>query len=272
MKTIKPKSRAIALFIYLLFSIQLISQESQEASSADALAQKLQNPVSDLISVPFQGNFDFGIGPDDGTRITTNIQPVIPLSISEDWNLIARVILPVVYQNDVFVDSGNQFGLGDIVASGFFSPKEPSSGGIIWGVGPVLLIPTGTDQLLSSKKFGLGPTAVILKQAGSITVGALANHIWSVVGESDRTDVNATFLQPFVAKNFDGGYALALNTELTQNWESDSTIGFFHLVGSKVVPIGSQLTQVFIGPRIPYGGGNTTDWGFRAGITLLFPK
>lgn len=260
------KYYVIAL-IMLLYAGYVRSQ-----SDADDLAKQLQNPIASLISVPFQGNLDFGVGPADGTRFTLNIQPVIPLSISEDWNLIARVILPVISQTDVFGDSGSQTGLGDAVISGFFSPKAPTAGGLIWGAGPVLLLPTATDDLLGAKKFGLGPTAVGLKQIGDYTVGALINHIFSVAGDDDRPDVNATFFQPFVARNFTGGYALAVNTELTQNWDADATSGSLNFMGSKVISLGSQLAQVFVGPRIPYGNGNAASWGIRGGLTLLFPK
>lgn len=247
---------------------EAVSQESQ----ADALAKQLQNPLASLISVPFQGNFDFGVGPADGNKMVLNIQPVVPISISENWNLIGRLILPVVSQNNVFGNSGSQFGLSDAVVSAFLSPKEPTSGGLIWGVGPVLLVPTATDNLLGTEKFGVGPTAVVLKQAGQFTIGALINHIWSVAGNDDRADINNTFLQPFLARNFKGGYSLSLNTELTQNWDADATSGNLNLVGAKVFSIGKQLTQVFLGPRIPYGNGNSSEWGFRAGVVLLFPK
>lgn len=266
--------RVFLIVLLLLFSplISLAQEEEQEgAPSAEELAKKLQNPVASLISVPFQGNFDFGVGPDDGRRFTLNVQPVIPLSISQDWNLIARVILPFIHQNDVFGNSGRQTGLGDAVVSAFFSPKEPTSGGLIWGAGPVFLVPTATDDL-GTKKFGIGPTGVVLKQIGDITVGALANHIWSVAGDDDMPDVNSTFLQPFVAKNFAGGYAITLNTELTQSWDYDATSGTINLTGSKVISIGNQLAQVALGPRIPYGNANTSEWGFRAVFVLLFPK
>ena len=135
------------------------------ADDAAALAQKLSNPVSSLISVPFQFNYDARIGPlKDGERLTINVQPVIPFSISKDWNLVSRTIVPIVWQSDIFPGSGNQFGLGDTVQSFFFTPKQAK--GIIWGAGPVILLPTGTDQLLSGHKWGVGPTAVVLKQAG----------------------------------------------------------------------------------------------------------
>ena len=263
---------ALFIFVFLIGFLSLTAQEQpQQVSDADALAKQLQNPVANLISVPFQFNYDFGFDPYNGSRMLLNIQPVVPLSVTEDWNLIARVILPVIWQNDV-VNQDSQFGLGDAVISAFFSPKEPTAGGLIWGVGPVLLVPTATKTLLGGEKFGIGPTAVALQQAGSVTFGALVNHIWSVAGADDRSDVNVTFVQPFIAKNFSGGYALAVNTEISQDWDNDLTNGTLNIMGSKVVTLGSQMAQVFVGPRIPYGNANRADFGVRFGITLLFPK
>ncbi len=262
----------ISILLLLLFflSFRLLAQQQQ--SSAEELAKRLQNPVASLISVPLQNNFDFGIGTADGDRWTLNVQPVIPIGISKDWNLITRAILPVLSQNDVFGPSGRQTGISDLVLSGFFSPKEPTSGGVIWGAGPALLVPTATDDLLGTGKFGVGPTAVVLKQAGLFTFGGLVNHIWSVAGSTDRTDVNLTFLQPFIARNFKGGYAISFNTEISHNWEFDTTSGTVNLVGSKVVHWGKQAAQLFVGPRLPFGNGNSSSWGFRTGFTLLFPK
>ncbi len=178
-----------------------IQAAAPATSGAQDLAKQVSNPISSLISLPIQFNWDFNIGPeDDGFRFATNVQPVIPVSITENWNMISRTIVPVVYQDDLFPGAGHQFGLGDILQSLFFSPKEPSAlGGLIWGVGPVLLIPTATDDLLGAEKWGAGPTAVVLKQTGPWTYGILANHIWSFAGESNRADVNATFMQPFVS-------------------------------------------------------------------------
>ncbi|HEY4645006.1 MAG TPA: hypothetical protein VIH25_01875, partial [Steroidobacteraceae bacterium] len=163
--------------------------------NADELAKKLANPVASLISVPMQLNWDTDIGPvEEGERFTLNIQPVIPISLNDDWNLISRTILPIIDQSDIFPGAGSQTGTGDVVQSLFFSPKAPTAGGLIWGVGPVLLLPTGSDDLLGTEQWGIGPTAVLLKQSGRLTIGALVNHIESVAGDEDRADVSSTFL------------------------------------------------------------------------------
>ena len=145
-------------------------------------------------------NYDRDIGPlDDGWKLQTNIQPVIPIEWGDNWNLITRTIMPVISQNDIAPGTGSQFGLGDINLSLFFSPREPTSGGLIWGVGPVLLLPTATDSLLGAKKWGAGPAAVALTMNGPWTAGILANHVWSYAGDSDRQDISNTFAQPFLA-------------------------------------------------------------------------
>ena len=162
------------------------------------LAKKLSNPVADLISVPFQLNYDEGFGPKDGGRFTLNVQPVVPLTLTDNWNLIVRTIVPIIYQESIADGVDSDFGLGDTVQSFFFSPKEPV-GGWILGAGPVALWPTGTEPRLRSESLGFGPTAVALRQTKGWTYGALANHLWSVTNSADHEQVNATFLQPFVS-------------------------------------------------------------------------
>lgn len=247
-------------------------QNSSQLSQKDQLAKQLQNPLANLISVPFQGNYDVGFDPAEGERFLLNIQPVVPMSISEDWNLIGRIILPIISQTDVFGESGNQSGLGDALITAFFSPKQPTSGGIIWGVGPAFQIPTATDIVLGTEKFSIGPSAVGLTQIGGFTVGALVNHLWSVAGSSKRADINNSFIQPFIAKNFQGGYALAINTEFLQDWKKKDSNGTINIMGSKVVAFGEQKIQFLIGPRIPYGNANDAGWGIRGGFVLLFPS
>jgi len=192
---------------------------SDEQAKAAELAKELQNPIASLISVPNQNNWDFGIGPADAMRYTANIQPVIPLTLTTDWNLIIRTIVPVIYAESSVPGGDNKAGLGDITQSFFFSPKAPTGGGWIWGVGPVFLYPSATDDALGAEKFGLGPTAVVLKQQHGWTYGMLLNHIWSVAGNSHRDDVNATFMQPFVAYTTKTFITFGFNTETTYDWE-----------------------------------------------------
>jgi hypothetical protein len=239
--------------------------------SEEELAKKLQNPVASLISVPLQNNFDFGIGPDDGFRYTLNVQPVIPFNLTPEWNLISRTILPIIYQNDIAADSGDQFGLGDTLQSLFFSPTRTEP--FIWGVGPALLLPTGTEKLLGADKWGVGPTAVLLKQTGPWTYGMLANHIWSFAGEDDRPEVNSTFLQPFLSYTFKSGLSLVTNTESTYDWENNQWTVPVQAGVSKVLTVGRQPISLALNGRYWAEGPDTApDWGLRLVFTLLFPK
>jgi hypothetical protein len=245
------------------------------SESEEQLARQLSNPVASLISVPLQLNYNRNIGPlDDGEQWLLNVQPVIPISINEKWNLISRTIVPVVYQNDLFPGAGSQTGLGDTVQSLFFSPVAPTSGGWIWGVGPVFLLPTGTDDLLTTDKWGAGPTGVVLRQQGQWTIGLLANHIWSFAGDSDRQDVNATFLQPFVSFTTPTAWTYSLQTESTYDWEGSGWQIPLRVNASKVTRVGNQL--------VSYGGGvsywlESSDrgpegFGLRLTLTLLYPR
>jgi hypothetical protein len=213
------------------------SSDAQSGGSAD-LAQELTNPLADLMTIPIQMNYDRDIGPlDEGRKLQTNIQPVIPFHLNEDWNLISRTIAPIIDQDDVFPGAGSQFGLGDINLSLFFSPKKPTSSGVLWGVGPVLLLPTATDDLLGADKWGAGPTAVALTMRGPWTVGTLANHVWSYAGDSDRQNVSSTFLQPFAAYTWPNAWTVSVQSESTYNWKTDNWSVPVNLAVSKLVKL-----------------------------------
>ncbi|WP_244982592.1 hypothetical protein [Croceicoccus marinus] len=237
------------------------------------LAQQLSNPIASLISVPIQQNFDLNIGPqEDGWRSTTNIQPVVPLPINDDWNLISRTILPVVYQEGVTGPGQNQFGLGDVVQSAFFSPREVGETGIIWGAGPAFLLPAATDGALGGKKWGIGPTAVMLKQAGPVTVGVLANQIWSVAGSGSRGDVSQAFVQPFLSYITPSAATFSINAESSYDWKGKQWTVPINVSASQLTSFGDQPVSLGLGGRYyaerPEGGA---EWGLRFIVTFLFP-
>lgn len=255
---------------YLLFAPIVAAALPVHADEADDLAKALSNPVAAMISVPFVFNADFGYGPPgNGTGYTLNIQPVIPFTLSPDWNLISRTILPVKFQDDIFPN--DVFGLGDTVQSLFFSPSAASS--FIWGVGPVFLIPTATDPLLGTGKWGAGPTGLGLIQHEQWTVGVLAYQLWSVAGDPARAEVSQAFVQPFVSYALGGGKTLSANIEMSHDWISGQTTAPLNLSYSKVFKVGEQTLSWQFGGKVyiasPPGG---PDWGIRTGLTFLFPQ
>jgi hypothetical protein len=274
LKTFSGFVMALAFFAMILPCWAEDIPAAAQESDAD-LAQELSNPLADLMSIPIQMNYDRDIGPsDDGWKLQTNIQPVIPFHLNEDWNLITRTIMPVINQEDIFPGAGSQFGLGDINLSLFFSPKKPSSGGVTWGVGPVLLFPTATESLLGAKKWGAGPTLVALTIRGPWTIGMLANHIWSYAGDSDRQDISNTFMQPFVAYTWPSAWTFSLQSETTYNWETEKWSVPVNAAVSKLVKLGKLPVSLQAGVGYWVESPETGPEGFRFRLqaTFVLPK
>ena len=243
-------------------------------SSADELAKATANPISDLIALPLQSNWDKGVGPGDNTLYTLNVQPVIPFQLNDDWNLITRTIIPVVSQPALTQGQGDIWGTGDVVASQFFSPRN--SGSLIWGVGSAFLLPTASDDRLGTEKWAAGPTGVVLVQSGPWTYGGLANHLRSFAGNDERTRVNATFINPFLTYGLGDGWSTTLSPEYTYNWEAEhGQRTTFPLVAilSKVTHLGQQPVSLSVGYKYYADAPNEQmDEGVRFVVSFLFPK
>lgn len=242
------------------------------SDEAEDLARKAQNPVASMISLPLQNNTSFGIGPHDRTQNVLNIQPVWPVGISEGVNLITRTIVPVIYQP--IGESDSKSGLGDINFTAFFSPSDP--GKLIWGIGPILVLPTASDDVLGSKKWSAGPALVMLTMPGSWVIGVLVNNVWSFAGDSERADVNMMLIQYFLNYNLPGGWYFSSAPINTANWKAEE--------GQKwLVPLGGGFGKVFKLGSMPMNAGfqafsnvvkpdNGPDWSTRLQIQFLFPR
>ena len=246
----------------------------EDFEGEEDLAQAVQNPVGDLISLPFQNNTNFGFGPYDRTQNVLNIQPVLPISLSSDWNLITRTIFPVITQPDFFSESGSTTGLGDVNFTAFLSPSKP--GKFIWGVGPAIVLPTATDESLGSGKWSAGPSVVGLSIQGPWVAGILMSNVWSFAGDSDRADVNFFLAQYFVNYNMDHGWYLVSAPIITSNWEASSGNQWIVPFGAgigKIFRIGKQPmnfnTQAFYNAVKPDFG---PDWQWRFQLQFMFPK
>ena len=252
--------------------------EAGEDETAE-LARAAQNPVANMISLPFQNNTTFEFGPQEKTQNVLNIQPVLPFQLGEDWNLITRTILPIVSQPGLFPGQDRETGLGDAVFTAFLSPAKPDKwlfGKILWGAGPAVLLPTATDDRLGADKWGLGPSLVVLTMPGNWVIGTLVNNIWSVGGSGDQ-DVNFFFSQTFANYNLPNGWYLISAPIITANWKADSGNVW-------TVPVGGGVGKIFRWGKLPPMNFNIQgyynairpepvgNWTLRVQLQLMFPR
>ena len=254
----------------------LVHAPARAEMSAEELAKLAQNPVGNLISLPFQNNTNLNFGPEKGTQNVLNIQPVIPISVNEDWNIITRTILPVISMPSLGpgIDSTN--GIGDTVFTAFLSPAKP--GKWIWGAGPVVQIPTNSSQELGNKNWGLGPSFVVLHlDHGSPWVyGVLVNNIWSLTSDKRGGSYNNGLIQPFVNYNFKEGLYLTTSPIITVDWKAESSQRWTVPIGGGVgkifhlgkLPVNTSLSAYYNVVR-PDDGAN---WQIRAQVQLMFPE
>lgn len=288
--------RTFLTAIAALVLTPLTSQAQQPPAETGDLQKATQNPVAGLISIPIQSNNNFGIGPFGRNQDILNIQPVIPMNVSGNWNMIIRWITPIVWQPapgtanlEVFGIEGNTpaflaardvqahagvFGLGDMAPTFFFSPAKAHK--LIWGAGPMFTLPTATGKILGQGKLSMGPSIVALVQPAKWTIGALVNNVWSIAGPSDRADVNQMTFQYFINYNLKKGWSISVSPTITANWQASSGNVW-------TVPVGAGVGRVFrlgyqpmnasvalFGNVVHPAGGS--PWGMRVQLSFLFPK
>jgi len=278
--------RALGCTLAAVIAFAVLPAVAQQ--SEGELAKEALNPVAALISLPIKYDYNSNIGPiEQGNQSVLTVQPVIPFSVGADWNLISRTIIQGVSLDkgvpgagtpdglgDVAPGSGTHEGLGDITQQLYFSPKKPTDGGWIWGVGPQILLPTGASDLTAGK-WGAGPTAVVLKQENGWTYGALVNQIWSVSSDSHKSDYSVFYVQPFLAYTTKTFTTVGINTESTYNWKASQWSVPVNLTLTQILKLGNQPLSLQVGARYwadtPDGIG-PKGWGYRFQLTLLFPK
>jgi hypothetical protein len=266
--------RAYMMICFGIFSSLVFAQEKEKPTQTAVmeLAKATQNPVADMVTIPFQFNWYTGGGFGNQTMSQYLFQPVLPLSISKDWNLISRTIAPIM---NIPQDSGSRLkGIGDIQEEIFFSPKEAKK--VVWGIGPVFSFPTATINAIATGQFAIGPTGVILLMPGKWVIGAVANNLWRFAGSESTTAISFFFIQPFINYNFKGGWALSTSPSITANWSAKSGQKWTVPVGlgvSKITHIGGQ--PLSIGMQYYHNVVHPDNAGadqVRISVSLLFPR
>jgi len=254
--------------------VEKVEEKIEKAKETKQLAKTAQNPIGDLISLPLQNNFNFGLGPNNGTQWVLNIQPVIPVKLTDNLNLITRTILPVVYQPEIVPGTGSAVGLGNMNASFFFTPVP--KGAFVWGAGPIFTFPTNTDDKLGARQWGAGPSLVIVGMPGKWVLGFLVNNVWGFARHDNSNYINAMTLQYFINYNIAYGWYLTTAPIITSNWKTNNDNRW-------TVPVGMGVGRVFnIGPQAVNAQVHAyynaikpnvgPDWQFRFQFQFLFPQ
>jgi hypothetical protein len=274
MKLESGRTLSLMILIVGLFPA-LTGAQQAGAGNEEELAKQLANPIASLVSVPFQFNWEQNVGPNELTRFVLNVQPEMPFTMTDNLNLIVRMIAPLISQPPLFDGGVAAFGMGDITTSFFVSPSKSTR--LIWGAGPVVVLPSTSEPTLGSGKWSAGPTIVALKQQGPWTIGALWNQVWSFSGDTSRTDVNQMFLQPFASYQAARTITLTLQSEMTANWnadEDDSTWTIpINFIVSKLSSFGTFPASYQVGfGAFPVHPDVGPSWKVRAAIVLLLPR
>jgi len=264
-------TKKLLLLFFIFLSVTKIQAQDKEKTKAD-IEKAAQNPIASMYVLPVQNNTQFGIGPFDRTQNVTNVQPVIPIGLGENVNLIVRTIIPLISQP--LSESDSKFGLGDVALSLFFTPRKP--GKLIWGVGPAIGLPTATDPMLGTQKWSAGPSVIALVQPKGWTMGLVIQNTWSFAGNDGRADVNAFYTNIFIVKNLTKGWYVNSAPIITANWEASSGQQW-------LVPLGVGAGRVFRLGKIPTNiqmgyynyvirPDSGPKWQLRAQINFMFPK
>ncbi len=273
----KAESVKQATALLGLFAIGATFAASVRAEmNAEELAKLAQNPVGNLISLPFQNNTNLNFGPEKGAQNVLNIQPVIPISVNDDWNIITRTIIPVISMPSLYPGDDRTNGIGDMQFTAFLSPAKP--GHWIWGLGAIAQLPTNSNSELGNDNWGLGPSFVVLHlDKGSPWVyGMLVNNVWSLTSDKQGGSYNNGLIQPFVNYNFEGGFYLTSAPILTVDWKADSGQQW-------TVPLGGGIGKIFHLGKLPVNTqlsayynvaapDDAANWQIRAQVQLMFPK
>jgi hypothetical protein len=264
---------SVAISMLCRAVVPACAQESS-AQGTSEIAKQAQNPIASVISVPIENDFNPQTGINKEDSYVLQFKPVVPFKLSDDWNLITRTIVPVIQVPELAPGVNGTTGLGDIQTSLFLSPAKV--GKVIWGAGPVISLPTATEDILGTKKVSIGPTAVALSIQGHWLFGTLVQNLFSVAGPSARRDVNQMLMQPFVNYNMRHGWYLTSSPIITSNWEANSNNRWTVPVGGglgKIVHFGklpvNSYIQFFRNVERPDG---TTSWSARFQMQFLFPK